>query len=282
MTPLARTLLAVFLMAATALAAPQPPAAQAAAPAQAPPDAVAAAEALPTATEILDRYVEALGGEAAIRRHRYATWTGKFSMPGQGLEGDLMLKASAPNLFRLDITAEGIGEISQGYDGKVGWGDNMMTGPTLMKDGELELLAIQSDFYVDLNYAKHYPTIEVVERATFDGEPCWKVALRTAGGLETFSYFSTVSGLLVGNEGDLPTSMGDVFVKVSIGGYREFDGRLYPTENRQEVMGTQQVITLHEPDFTEIDPSVFELPPAIRTLADGARPETPAGAQQPR
>ncbi|HVR30233.1 MAG TPA: hypothetical protein VMS86_11955 [Thermoanaerobaculia bacterium] len=270
MTALPRALLAGVLMTAAAFGGAQPPAAPAA-PAQAPADAAAAAaEPLPSVAAVLDRYVEALGGEEAIRGHRSVTWRGTFSMPGQGLEGDLTLQASAPNLFRLDVTAEGLGTISQGYDGKIGWSDNMMTGPTLTRGAELELVAIQSDFYVDLHYAEHYPAMKVVARESFDGEPCLKLAVTTPGGLEMFPYFSVASGLLVGFEGDLPTAMGEVWVRTSIGGYRELDGRLYPTENQQEVMGTRQVITLLEADFTDLDPSVFALPPAIETLVGEA------------
>ena len=227
---------------------------------------------LPSATEILERHVEALGGEAAIRRHRHATWNGTFTMPGMGLEGKVVLQASAPNLFRLVVEAEGIGTISQGYDGKVGWSDNPMTGPTLTQGGELEMLAIQSNFYADLDYAKHYPKIEVVGRETFAGEPCYKLKVTTAGGLDAFHYFSVESGLLVGVAGDLPTPMGEVFVETEIGGYQLFDGRLYPTRNHQRAMGSEQVLTVRDPDFGEIDPSVYALPETIRTLA-GATPQ---------
>ena len=275
--------MAASLALAAAVFGAQPPPAPPGDPAPAPepgdpaaaaaPGAATAAEPLPAAAPILARYVDALGGEAAIRRHHSVTWKGTFSMPGQGLEGDLVLQASAPNLFRLEIVAEGIGTISQGYDGKVGWSDNMMTGPTLTKGSELELLAIQSDFYVDLHYAEHYPEMTVVAKESFGGEPCWKLSIKTAGGLEMFPYFSEASGLLVGVEGDLPTAMGEVWVRTSIGGYRELDGRLYPTENRQEVMGTQQVITLREADFEALAPEVFAMPVAIRTLVDGQHVE---------
>jgi hypothetical protein len=267
-------IVALLFAAATTLAAqspPSPPAAEEISPAAGQP--AAAPEPLPAVSEILNRYIEALGGEEALRRHRSVTWKGTFSVPGQGLEGELVMKAAAPSYFRIDITAEGLGTISQGFDGTVGWGDNLMTGPTLMKDGELEMLAIESDFYADLNLTKHYPTIEVVSREAFAGEPCYKLAAKTASGLEVFPYFSIASGLQVGFEAEVPTPMGEVWVKTAIGGYKEFGGRLYPTENRQEMMGTQQVITLEEPDFTELDPSVFALPEAIKTLAGAPPPQ---------
>jgi hypothetical protein len=266
--------LATLLLCAPMLVA-QPPGQASEAPASAAPaasgpeTAARADQPLPAPTEILSRYVEALGGEDAIRRHRHLTWKGTFAMPGMGLEGKILLQASAPNLFRLEIVTDAMGTITQGYDGKVGWSDNPMTGPTLMEGGELEMTAIQSDFYVDLNFAEHYPEIEVVGRETYSGEEAYKLSTTTAGGLQMFQYFSVASGLLLGAEGDLPTPMGEVWVKTEIGGYREFDGRLYPTENRQDAMGSQQVLKVVDVDFGEIDPAVYALPEAIRTLVGG-------------
>jgi hypothetical protein len=284
-----RALIGALLLGGVTSLAAQPPAPSSSQPApsspstQAPPvaapapggssatgDAAAAPqEPLPTAAEILARHVAALGGEEAILRQRHATWKGTFSMPGMGLEGTLVLRSSAPNLFHLVIEAPGLGTIAQGYDGKVGWSDNPMTGPTLMKDGELEMTAIQSDFHTDLHYTTHYPKMEVVGRETFAGEPCYKLALTTASGIATFHYFGVESGLLVGVAGDLPTPMGEVWVETVIGGYQEFGGRLFPTQNRQTAMGSEQVLTLSEADFAEIDPSVYALPEAIRTLVGG-------------
>ena len=53
----------------------------------------------------------------------------------------------------------------------------------------------------------------------------------------------------------------------TIGGYQEYDGRLFPTETTQSMMGMEQVVRLLEPDFSPVDPSAFEPPEAIKTLA---------------
>jgi hypothetical protein len=45
----------------------------------------------------------------------------------------------------------------------------------------------------------------------------------------------------------------------------------YPTRSVQKAMGTEQVLTLSDPDFSPIDPSVFVLPEAIKTLV-GVQP----------
>ena len=186
--------------------------------------------------------MEARGGEAAIRRHRHVTWKGKFEMVGMGITGTVLLHASAPNLFHIAIDASGVGLITQGFDGTVGWGDNPMTGPTVNAGKELEMTRIQSDFYADLNTAEYFSKVETVGRETYAGEPSYKVAFTTKGGIELFTYYSVATGLMVGTNGNFPTAMGDVFVETETGEFKEFDGVLYPTRSVQKVMGAEQVL----------------------------------------
>ncbi|HEX2465458.1 MAG TPA: hypothetical protein VHR17_12620 [Thermoanaerobaculia bacterium] len=268
------SIVAAMIFVAGASAGQQPAAPAAQQPAAQQPAAAAApsatdTEPLPSATEILQRNVEARGGEAALRKHRHITWKGTFEMPGMGIKGDVLLHASAPNLFHLTIEAPGVGTITQGFDGTVGWADNPMTGPTVNSGKELEMTKIQSDFYADLNTAEYFSKIETVGRETYAGEPSYKVAFTTKGGMELFTYYSVATGLMVGTTGNFPTPMGEVFVETETSDFKEFDGALYPTTSVQKAMGAEQVLKLTEPDFGEIDPAIYALPEAVKTLVAG-------------
>jgi hypothetical protein len=270
MTATLAIVVAASLMVAPAMAQQpaSPPTAPATAPAAAAPAAdTAAQEPLPSAAEIFKKNLDARGGEASLRRHTSMTQKGTFAMPGMGLEGTLVIQVASPSFSLVTIDAPGLGVISQGYDGTVGWSDNPMTGPTLTTGKELELSQLQSDLHADLNFEKHFAKIEVVGRETFAGEPCYKVALTTHGGIEMFNYFSVATGLMMGSTGNLPTPMGDAFVEVVVSGYKEFEGVLYPTQTLQKAMGAEQVLTITEMDFSAIDPSVFALPESVKTLA---------------
>ncbi len=221
---------------------------------------------LPTPQEILSRYIEEVGGVEAIRAQRHVTWTGKLEMPGLGVEGSVKLKAAAPNSFHLEVVSESLGTITQGYDGETAWVDNPMTGPMVLEGAELEAVVVQSDFYAELNYERNYAELGPVTQEDFDEAPCYKLKVTTAGGIEAFHYFSVDSGLLVAVSGNQPSPMGEVHVVSRIGGYQELGGRLYPTESRQEMMGAQQVMTLEEVAFEDIDDSAFDLPKPIQTL----------------
>ena len=104
-------------VAISVLAAGLPFIAAAQAPAPAAPSPAASQAAVPPADEILDRYREAIGGEAAVRKHTARSVKGTFEIPAQGIKGDLALFAAAPNLIRVIVTLPGLGELQRGCGG---------------------------------------------------------------------------------------------------------------------------------------------------------------------
>src|SRR5215207_1581297 len=105
-----RSLLALSLLAGAPLAAQNPPVTK---------DAPAAATSahLPGAQQIIDRYVAAIGGRAAIQRLQSFRATGTFEMPAQGVRADMSMSAARPNKVAMTIDIPGMGQVVQGYDG---------------------------------------------------------------------------------------------------------------------------------------------------------------------
>jgi len=64
---------------------------------------------LPEADEIIDRHIEAIGGEDAIRAHSSATAKGAFEAPAVGMSADMTLYQVAPDQGLLHINMPGIG-----------------------------------------------------------------------------------------------------------------------------------------------------------------------------
>src|SRR5258706_15201573 len=69
--------------------------------AQPPPGAKATdpkpAEALPTLEQILDKYVRAIGGKAAVQAPASRVMKGTISLPSIGADGTIEIYAKAPN-----------------------------------------------------------------------------------------------------------------------------------------------------------------------------------------
>lgn len=239
-----------------------------AAPAQTPPAQTAAPNTagLPTAEAILQKYRDAIGGEAAIRKHTSRRFKGTFEIPAQGMKGDLTVTAMAPNLMTVVVTLPGLGELRRGFDGKVAWSVDPAIGPRLLEGREADEFKHSADFYDDLHEASKFKSITVVGKGPFEGQECYEVKLVRDSGFEYTEYFSVDTGLIVGGKLKASSQMGEVPVTTVSGEYKAFDGVLVPTVTKQKMMGLEQVVTISSVSFDPVDPSEFALPPAIQSL----------------
>ncbi|MHC5004209.1 MAG: hypothetical protein ACYTJ0_13925 [Planctomycetota bacterium] len=253
---------ALTLGAVAAAALNAPLAAQAAETAPA-----AQATDLPSADAVLTKYIKALGGEKAIREHNSMTMTGRMEIPSQGMGGDIIIRAAAPNRFLVTMTIAGMGEMRQGYDGKVGWAMNPMMGSMLIEDEMLEDLKREADFYADLNYKKNYKTMEVEDKTEFNGKQCYKLRLVSHNDQETTEYFDVENGLKVGGSSTSETPMGPMETVAVVQEYKDFDGVKVPTKLVIKQMGMEQMMTISSVSFAALDPTTFELPAEIKALA---------------
>lgn len=237
------------------------PAGQTAAPAARP------ATALPTADVIFERYRNAIGGEAAIRRHTHRTIRGQFEIAAQGMTGELVVLAAAPDLMTLTVTLAGIGEMRRGYDGKVGWSIDPAVGPRLLEGRELAELRHSADFYEDLHDGANYQSATVVGRTPFEGRECYEVRLVRHSGIELTEFFDVETGLLAGVAMDASSQMGTVPATTVVTGYKRFGGILTPTVTRQRMMGLESTTTISSITFEPIPREAFDLPAPIAALA---------------
>lgn len=230
---------------------------------------------LPPATAVVQDHIEALGGEAAIRRQKFVTATGKVDAPSMGLAGEISFYQAAPDKYLVKMSIAGAGEFIQGYDGRVGWSMDPLMGPMVLGDDVLRQIQLEADFYAQLHYATHYPTMETVARTSFEGEDCYKLRLVDVNGRESWHYFSVESGLLVGREGHEATPGGDVYTVMTFAGYKRYADTLVPTRITQSGLGQRTLFTLDEVHFKPIDATTFQLPRAIEHLLQTQEEEAP-------
>jgi hypothetical protein len=221
---------------------------------------------LPPAREILDRFVAAIGGEPAVRAFKSRRATGTYSVPAQGISGAMEVLAAAPDRQLLRISVSGLGEIQQGFDGRVAWLIDPMTGPRLLEGAAYSQMQMDADFYGELHEAKHYAKIETVGREMFEDVSAYKVRLIRPSGEEDFEYFAVDTGLLVGNSVTRMSPMGPMPAVTVFGEYRSFGGVLLATRIVQKVMGIEQVMTIASVEHDKVEASAFALPPAIKAL----------------
>ena len=238
-------------------------------------------EDMPSAKQLIERHIKAVGGKEAIRKHKSRTTKARFEMTGMmGIEGDVVIYAMAPDRMLVVTEIPGIGEIRQGFDGEVAWGIDPMQGPRVLTGKELEQGRQQADFYSDLNYEKYFKEMETVGKTEFSGEETWEVKIKTSWDSDLTSYYSADTGLLRGNKVVQESPMGQIPTVTTLSEYKEFDGVKIPTKMVSKVMMGEQIITITEVTHGNVEANTFELPAEIKPLAEQQKKEDEAAKEK--
>ena len=232
---------------------------------------------LPTASDIFTKSIEAIGGEVAIRKHTSMVTKGTLSMPAAGMSGKLEIITLAPNKILTLMEFPGVGKITQGFDGTVGWSMNPMQGPSLIEGSMLEELKKSSDMYKDLDPSKIWTKAETKGAVNFGGVPCYEIAV-TGGPGDGALYYDIQTGLTRGMMLTVESPMGKMPSTTMMSDYKEFDGVKIATRTDVEAMNMKQVLVVDSVDYKSIDPAIFNLPPEIKALVSGLQTPAAAGA----
>lgn len=227
----------------------------------------AQAQQLPPAKQIVDRYVEAVGGRGAMQRQNFRHVVAEMSMPAMGMTMTMDLKFARPNKYSMKMEMPGMGSISGGYNGQVGWAINPMTGPQIVSGKELAQLQRSADMDATVDVAKLYPTMETVEQSTAQGRPCYRVRLVSVDADTAFACFDVASGLMSSMQSKQASAMGEAEANVSFEDYKDFGGIKMPTRTVTSTMGQEMVLTIKSVTNEPIADSEFALPAEIQALA---------------
>ncbi|HUQ81249.1 MAG TPA: hypothetical protein VM076_08935 [Gemmatimonadaceae bacterium] len=232
------------------------------------PAVLAQGAALPPAKDLIAKFVAATNAVPVMAKHQSVRTKGRFEMAAAGVAGDLEISQARPNKTIMRINLAGMGAVEQGFDGTTGWSINPMQGPRIMTGKELDAVREESSFGASSRQGPNVASAETVEKTTMNGEACYKVKMTWKSGRETNDCYSIATGLLIASVGKQESPMGSVDVTNLLSDYKEFGGQKIATRLTQQVMGQEQVITITTVDYDAADPAAFEMPAAIKALAE--------------
>lgn len=182
------------------------------------------AESLPSVEQIFGKYVQALGGEKALKSVTSRVLTGKRDMPtGPGgvkpAPASVEVYQKAPNLLVSTYTAEKF-VIADGFDGKVAWQKNAGGNVTELPFPEQARTRRAANFYQPLELKSEYTRTVVAGVESVDGRKAYVVIGYPEGDVPERLYFDAETGLLVRRATTLPTPMGNSPLEVTFGDYR--------------------------------------------------------------
>lgn len=223
------------------------------------------AQELPAAKQVVDRYVTAIGGQAAVARNSSRRTQAEMTLPMMGTM-TMDIYNARPNLVLVKTDLPGIGAITTGHDGKVVWAVDPMQGARILTGQEAQQTLQQSEFDTNVDFTKMYPTMETVERTTMHGRPCYKVKMVGTDGQEVFHCFDTESGLLVGTNAKTASQMGEVEAVVSYTDWQTYCGIKMPSKTTSAAMGMEVVLQIKSVSCDPIPASTFALPAEVKAL----------------
>ena len=234
----------------------------------------ASGDALPEAEAILDKFVEASGGQAAYAKLKNRVTKMTIEPVGGGMRMKVTRYAARPNKAYTLIETGAVGKIEQGTNGEVAWEMNPMSGPAIKEGAEKGIILRAGAFDKEVNWRKLYSKAECVGLETIDGRECYKVVVTPNEGEPETRYYDKESNLPAKVELTLEVSMGTFAVELFLSDYREVDGVLLPHKSRRVGFGPEMLINIESVKHNvDLPKDRFKLPEEIQALLDSKKAE---------
>jgi len=222
----------------------------------------------PKPKEIIDKHIKAIGGEEALRKQTSRSQTLVVSIQEMpNVTSRLDVKAKAPNRYVASLSSP-MGEVQQGFDGKIGWMMAPGQGAELLTGKQLSQMKLEAEFFRELNLMDHFTTAETLGQREFAGARCWHVRFSGGENDATSYFFDQATGLLRGYEAQISTPMGDSQATMTYLEWKDVDGVKHPAKMQQAVMGMNQIVVVEKLDVAELPDSVFKLPMPVQAILD--------------
>jgi zinc protease len=235
------------------------------------PQLCTAQEDLPTADEVIAKFIEKTGGIDKYKAIKSMSQSGTISLPAAGLSGTMKMMAAAPNKILVKVSLPGAGDEKSGSDGETVWSDSTMTGRRILSGKEREQILLEADFRRLYDPASVYESLKVVGTDEVEGEKCYKVEVVKKSGDKQFDYYSAESGLQLKADIKTQSPMGALNIETYIEDYKDVGGILMPHKMTQKFVdnGMEMQVEMSEikinPDLEE---DTFELPADIQKMVD--------------
>jgi hypothetical protein len=204
---------------------------------QAPPAGGPAGEArpetapLPTVDQVLDKYVQALGGEAGFKKLNTRVMKGA-QITSDGTSIPMETYQTAPNKLVTILTTPKQGVLMSGYNGTVAWSKNAR-GQRELSGAQLALMKRASDFYGDIKPRETFPNLTVVGREKIGDREAIVLTSKVSDTRTEKLYFDTQSGLLLRILAITQTMLAPIPEQTDFEDYRDVDGIRLPFIIRQ-------------------------------------------------
>lgn len=222
-----------------------------------------------TAEKIMDKFVQASGGKAALANVKTTIQRGTITIAGQKIKGKFEGYIKRPNRIYTVQELENIGKFEGGYDGKLAWAKDPINGLRELKGKELAQKKREiSDDANKSEWRATYKNAEALGIRKVEGKDAYAVRLTPAavGGKPAVWYFDPKTGLLIRMDMINESDQGTIPIQMHFSDYRTISGQKIPFLIRQKAGPAEVTITLTEVKINEpIPDSKFIKPPSANS-----------------
>ena len=216
--------------------------------------------ALPSVDDLLARYVEALGGAAAMNKITSHVVTGTVDIAGVSRGGSFETHAQAPNKSLTVIQAHPVGKIQIGYNGKAGWHTNGKS-ITWLKGVDLVVLQRDADYFAPLRIKNNFAKVTVRGMSKIGYRDVYVLDLQPASGPLERLYLDAQTYLPVRINTTRTVGRAAEPVEIYLDDWRDIGGVKYPFSISQNSISLKLGFTVKEVrQNVAIDEKIFQPP----------------------
>jgi photosynthetic reaction center cytochrome c subunit len=179
----------------------------------------------PTADQLIDKYVRAIGGAAATDKISTRVMKGTIDFGGKSLPIDIYAKDPDE---RISLTHMPEGDSVTAFNGHEGWLGIQGRQLREMHGSDLDGAAIDADLHLATHLKQMFSQMEVRESEKIDTHATYEVVGQREGKPPIQLYFDQQSGLLIRLVRYGETALGWLPTQIDYADYREVDGVKVP------------------------------------------------------
>lgn len=219
---------------------------------------------LPTAKEVLERYVAVTGGREALLRHKSMTIHGRLEIPSRQIERDGVLYTKGGKMLQEIFLPDGKKNAS-GYDGQIAWNLDP-DGKAQTQDGDqAKSVARDADMYYHLQVLKYFKSMDVIGVQEFNGRVCYRLRGVNNWGQVNEQFYDKENGLLVGYSFNTAWRGGNGDATETFEDYKDFGGVRMSSVNTHREGGNASIFRITSVTYDDVADDVFALPEAVKS-----------------
>ena len=188
----------------------------------------------PTVDQVLDRYVQAVGGKDALQKVTSRDMKGTLENSDDGTTSPAEIFTKAPNKY-LAVIHLGDAEALEGWNGEKGWGKDPDSGLHDTSKAEQTAAKRDYDFYREIRLKELYPKMSLSGKTKVDDREAYIVEATSPDGATEKLYFDAETGLLVRRDFERVTiDDGIVLYEVDYDDYKDVEGVKLPATVRRK------------------------------------------------